>query len=167
MKLVLPIALVIAQAASAEALTNWSRQTQTSPMTDDQTELYFTDAISPVMCGSTVSDVRLYLHCSPKGPQALLGTTACFFLEEQVFSYRVDDDPRTFVHTIPQKSGRALHLIDLSDSEKRSTSFIKYIAGGNQLLIELQPAASPRAIVGFDIRGLREIAGPDFASCMP
>lgn len=167
MKLVLPIALVIAQVAFAEAPTKWSRQTQTSPMTDDQTELYFTDANSPVVCGSTVSEVRLYLHCSPKGPQALLGTTGCIFLEEHVFSYRVDDDPRAFVYSVPQESGRALHLVDLSDTEKRSTSFIRDIAGGSQLLIELQPVASQRAIVSFDMKGLREIAGPDFTSCMP
>lgn len=136
-------------------------------MTDDQTELYFTDAISPVMCGSTVSDVRLYLHCSPKGPQALLGTTGCIFFEEHVFSYRVDDDPRTFVYTIPQESGRALHLVDLGDSEERSISFIRDIADGNQLMIELQPAAGPRVVASFDMKGLKEIAGPDFASCMP
>ncbi|WP_209940171.1 hypothetical protein [Ruegeria sp. HKCCE4148] len=144
---------------------NWGREVHVDQMSDEETVWYWVENLQPFSCSGGSSKARLYLTCTINGAAALLGTTNCIF-DEEVFSFRVDDQQKEMVWATPQGSGQSVHLGSVVN-KSNADHLVKVVATGRKLLLQIDPVSSSLATVEFKIDGLKDSVGSDFFDCLP
>lgn len=146
------------------AESHWVAVPYIDRMTDKKTVWYQTDSVGGFPCSTGEGTATILLTCDSGKPKALLGTSTCYFLDEEVFSFRVGQRKRQMVWATPQSSSKAVHLGAIVDKEDASL-LVKEILEGSELIVELAPSGAPRVIVEFAVDGLAETVGPEFSAC--
>lgn len=150
----------------AFAESPWVRSEQIDPMTDDTQIYYSTFSVDPLQCGFSPVRARLYLTCE-SGAIAIMSTGGCVFEDANVFSYRVDDNSRSYISTGSLATGQPVRFSDVASMRPTAPNFIEELLSGVKLLIEIRPFATQAEIVEFDISGLDQVVTDEFKSCFP